>query len=135
MNESEGTYPEPAPDSWRVAETDSNPIREKSFAFALSMIELCQQLKASHEYVISNQLIKSGTSIGANVEESVSAESRKDFLHKLNLALKEARESHYWLRLLDASDAYAPFDVSGQLAAAEEIVKLLAAITRSLRDG
>jgi four helix bundle protein len=134
MSHSNDSYPKPAPDGWRVSEAESNPIREKSFGFALMVVELCRRLQSDREYVISKQLLKSGTSIGANVEESVSAESRKDFRHKLNLALKEARESHYWLRLIDASDAFESIDVSNELAAAEEIVRLLASITRSLDD-
>ena len=97
------------------------------------IVDLCRHLQTHGEYVLSKQLIRSGTSIGANVEESVSAESRKDFSHKLNIALKEAREAHYWLRLLGASQSVPASDLADHLAAADEIVRLLAAITKRLR--
>ncbi len=125
-------YPVPAADGAVVAEADSNPVRRKSFDFALVIVSLCRELQASREYVISRQLMKSGTSIGANVEEAVSAESRKDFLHKMNLALKEARESHYWLRLLDASEIETKGDLKIPLAAADELVRILVSITRKI---
>jgi four helix bundle protein len=115
-----------------VAEAQSNPVREKSFDFALEIIGLCRELQDSREYVISKQLMRSGTSIGANIEEAVSAESRRDFLHKMNLALKEARESHYWLRLLNASDIETRCDLKGRLAIADELIRLLVSITRSV---
>jgi four helix bundle protein len=106
-------------------------VREKSFDFALVVLELYQVLQEEREYVISKQLMRSGTSIGANVEEAVAAESRRDFLHKMNLALKEARETHYWLRLLSASELVPGIDVTTCLDGADELVRLLTAITRS----
>ena len=126
------SYPLPAIDGAGVAEAESNPVRQKSFSFALMAVGLCRELQAGHEYVISRQLMKSGTSIGANIEEAVSAESRKDFLHKMNLALKEARESHYWLRLLDASEIETDRDLKEHLALADELVRLLVSITRKI---
>jgi len=126
------SYPLPAIESSFVGEASSNPVREKSFRFALMVVGLCRELQAGREYVISKQLMKSGTSIGANIEEAVSAESRKDFLHKMNLALKEARESHYWLRLLNASDIRTEDDLTGFLGNADELIRLLVSITRSL---
>ena len=126
------SYPLPAIESSFVGEASSNPVREKSFRFALMVVGLCRELQADREYVISKQLMKSGTSIGANIEEAVSAESRKDFLHKMNLALKEARESHYWLRLLNASDIRTEDDLTGFLGNADELIRLLVSITRSL---
>ena len=78
-------------------------IKEKSYGFALNIITLYKQLKENKEYVISKQLLKSGTSIGANVEEAGAAQSKKDFLSKMSIASKEARETKYWLRLLDDS--------------------------------
>jgi len=126
------SYPLPAIETSFVADSSSNPVREKSFRFALMVVGLCRELQADREYVISKQLMKSGTSIGANIEEAVSAESRKDFLHKMNLALKEARESHYWLRLLNASDIRTEDDLTGFLGNADELIRLLVSITRSL---
>ena len=75
-------------------------IQGKSFEFALSVIQLYQGLQAEREYVISKQLLRSGTSVGANVEEATAAQSRRDFLSKMSIASKEARETRYWLRLL-----------------------------------
>ena len=136
MNDAPNThndlYALPAIDAGVVSENDSNPVREKSFSFALMTVGLCRELQADREFVISKQLMKSGTSIGANVEEAVSAESRKDFLHKLNIALKEAREAHYWLRLLDASEIEIKRDLRKYVADAEELIRLLVSITRKL---
>jgi four helix bundle protein len=125
-------YRLPAIESDLVADPQSNPIREKSFSFALMIVGLCRRLQDDREYVISKQLMRSGTAIGANVEEAVSAESRKDFLHKMNLALKEARESHYWLRLLNASDIDTKGDVTPFLSSADELIRLLVSITRTI---
>ena len=126
------SYPLPAIESSFVADGSSNPVREKSFSFALMIVSLCRGLQADREYVISKQLMRSGTSIGANIEEGVSAESRKDFLHKMNLALKEARESLYWLRLLDASEIETNQNLHEHLAVADELVRLLVSITRKI---
>jgi len=126
------SYPLPSIDGAIVAEAESNPVRHKSFRFALMMVGLCRELQGAHEYVISRQLMKSGTAIGANIEEAVSAESRKDFLHKMNIALKEARESHYWLRLLDASEIDTKHDLKEHLANADELVRILVSITRTI---
>ena len=126
------SYPLPAIECSFVAEGTANPIREKSFRFALAMIGVCRSLQSDREFVISKQLMRSGTSIGANVEEAISAESRKDFLHKMNLALKEARESHYWLRLLDASEIEVIGGLHQHLMAGDELIRLLVSITRSL---
>ena len=130
----ESSYPIPASGEWFVSEAQPNPVREKSFEFALQIVGVCRSLQGDREYVISKQLMRSGTSIGANIEEAVAAESRKDFLHKMNLALKEARESHYWLRLLDASDLVPNLEVAGYLQRADELVSLLTAITRSVKN-
>ena len=80
-----------------------NLIQNKSFEFALSIIDFYKKLVRQNEFVISKQLLRSATSIGANVEEAIGAQSRKDFVHKLSIASKEARETRYWLRLLDES--------------------------------
>ena len=114
-----------------VAEASPNPIREKSFAFALVTIDLYKQLQADREYVISKQLLRSGTSVGANVEEATAAESRRDFIHKMTLASKEARESMYWLRLLSESSLVPGLNVSKELAHAHELVRMLTSIVKS----
>lgn len=80
-----------------------NPLKTKSFQFALDIIEFNQSLIANRQYVISNQLVKSGTSIAANIYEAQSPESRNDFVHKLKISAKEASETNFWLELCKAS--------------------------------
>lgn len=89
-----------------------NVIQDKTFSFSLATIKLYQILKRKKEFDISRQLLRAGTSIGANVEEAIAAYSKKEFKHKMSLALKEARETRYWLRLIhegnltEVSDQY-----------------------------
>ena len=81
-----------------------NSIQQKSFAFAIRMVELFKYLQnEKKEFVLSKQILRSGTSIGANIEESIGGASDKDFLHKLTISYKEARETIYWLKLLHAT--------------------------------
>ena len=80
-----------------------NAIVEMSFNFSLQIIDLYKILIQNKEYVFSKQILKGGTSIGANVEEAIAAQSRKDFISKMSIASKESRETRYWLRLLDKS--------------------------------
>jgi four helix bundle protein len=81
-----------------------NVVCDKSYAFALRVIKLYKFLTTEQkEFVLSKQLLRSGASIGANVEEAIAASSKADFIHKLNIAAKEARETSYWLRLLKDS--------------------------------
>ncbi|PSR54913.1 four helix bundle protein [Adhaeribacter arboris] len=76
-------------------------VAQKSYQFALRIVKLYQHLKEQKkEYILAKQLLRSGTSIGANVEEAVAAQSKADFIHKLHISLKETRETSYWLRLL-----------------------------------
>ena len=75
----------------------TNIIREKSFKFALDIINLFKQLNQKNEFIISKQLMRSGTSIGANIEEGLQGQSRADFISKLSISLKEAFETRYWL--------------------------------------
>jgi four helix bundle protein len=80
---------------------EDNVVQKKSYAFAVRIVKVYQHLAESkREYVLSKQLLRSGTSIGANVEEAIGGQSGKDFYAKLNISYKEARESHYWIRLL-----------------------------------
>ena len=71
-------------------------VREKSFAFALEIISLYKQLQSEKEFVLSKQMLRSGTSIGANIEKALAGQSRRDFLAKMSIASKEARETRYW---------------------------------------
>jgi four helix bundle protein len=80
-----------------------NLIVSLSFEFALTIIEYCELLEANRKFVIANQLLKSGTSIGANVREAQNAESKTDFIHKLKIAAKETEETEYWLDLCQKS--------------------------------
>ena len=81
-----------------------NIILSKTFDFSLSVIELYKMLINQKEFVISKQLLRSGTSIGANVNEAVAAQTKKDFSYKMSIASKEARETKYWLLLLSKSN-------------------------------
>ena len=90
-------------------EVRSNVIVEKSTYFAIKIIEFCEHLEEKRKYVISKQLLKSGTSIGANIREAQNAESKADFIHKLKIAAKELEETKYWLELCDKSNSY-PFE-------------------------
>ena len=82
-----------------------NLIQEKSYHFALRIIKLHKYLVGKGEYVLSRQILRSGTSIGANVEEAIGCHTSKDFLAKFSIVYKEARETHYWLRLLKDSES------------------------------
>ena len=97
-----------------------NKILELSFDFSLQMISLYKILVEHREYVLSRQLLRSGTSIGANIEEAGAAQSRKDFISKMSIASKEARETRYWLRLLEKSKLV-DIDYSSYLISIEHI--------------
>jgi len=114
-----------------VSESQENPIKDKSFEFALKIIKLYQHLQDQREYVLSKQLLRSGTSIGANIEEATAAESRRDFLHKLAIASKEARETNYWLRLLLQSGMAKSTDIDPLLEASNELVRMLTAAVKT----
>jgi four helix bundle protein len=127
-------YPTPAVEEWFVGEAKPNPVREKSFDFALEIIKISRVLVRDNEYVISKQLMRSGTAIGALIEEAIGAESRRDFLHKMSMAHKEAREAHNWLRLLDASDLLPEENLADNITNVDELARLLTAITRSVKE-
>jgi four helix bundle protein len=113
----------------------NNIIQEKSFAFAVRVVNLYKELTAEKkEFVLSNQLLKSGTSIGANIEEAIGGASEKDFLHKLTISYKEARESIYWLKLLKATDYISEIDFQNLFNDAEEICKILGKIQTTLKN-
>ena len=112
-----------------------NVIQEKSFAFAVRIVNLykflCEEKK---EFVLSKQILRSGTSIGANIEESIGGQSDKDFFTKLTIAYKEARETTYWLRLLLATDYLNQEQADSLLNDAEEICKILGKIQITMRN-
>lgn len=109
-------------------------IKEKSYAFALRVIELYKELVSRNEYVLSKQLLKSGTSIGANVEEASAGQSRADFLSKMSIASKEARETNYWLRLLRDSGIVEISSMESLLLESEDISKMLTAIVKTTKN-
>ena len=109
-----------------------NIIQKKSFEFSFRIIDLYKRLVEEKEYVLSNQLLRSATSIGANVEESIAAESKKDFLHKMYVANKESRETKYWLLLLKEGNLTQQ-DLTKELSDIEEILKIISAITKSTK--
>ena len=108
-------------------------VKEKSFNFALEIIGLYQRLKRKNEIVLAKQLLRSATSIGANVEEALAGQSRKDFLSKMSIASKEARETCYWLQLMSTSkfegENYEPL-----LAKAQELKRILTSIVKTTRE-
>jgi len=110
----------------------SNVVREKSFRFAVESVQLYKELIKQNEYVLSKQFLRSATSIGVNVEEEQSAESKKDFLSKMSISLKEARETRYWLLLMHESKLIT-FDLQTYLQKSEELIKLLTSITKSAK--
>ena len=107
-----------------------NIILDKTFDFSLDIIELYKILQENKEFVISRQLLRSATSVGANSEEGSAAQTKKDFITKMSIASKEARESRYWLRLLDKSQLV-KHDYKNYLSKIDEIVKILTAIVKT----
>ena len=108
------------------------PIQEKSFHFAVRIVNLCKYLQSEHkEYLLSKQLMRSGTSVGANVSEAQQAQSRPDFIGKLNIALKEAYETNYWLRLLHETAFLTNDEFESIIADCQELERLLIAILKA----
>lgn len=106
-----------------------NIILIKSFEFSKNIIEFAEILEKERKYVVSNQIIKSGTSIGANVKEAQNGENKRDFIHKLKIALKEADETEYWLFLCDEMKTYP--DCKYLINELESIIKILNKIISS----
>jgi len=109
-----------------------NIIVEKSFQFALRIVQYCELLEENKKYVISNQLLRSGTSIGANVREAQNAESKSDFIHKIKLAAKEADETEYWLLICKNVSSY-PFN-EDILTEIRELIRILSKIISSSKS-
>jgi four helix bundle protein len=111
----------------------NNIVLDKSFAFSVRIVKLYQYLyRKKSEYVLSKQLLRSGTSIGANVNEAQAAQSRKDFISKMSIASKEARETKYWINLLIKTDYLDDNDKNTKslIEDTDEIVKLLTSIVK-----
>jgi four helix bundle protein len=113
----------------RTDAIQSNPVLKLTFEFSLALIEYCELLELNKKFVVSRQLLKSGTSIGANCIEAQNAESKGDFIHKFKIAAKETEETKYWLLLCDQSKNYP--DCKILLAKVEEIDKVISKIISS----
>lgn len=110
-----------------------NIVKEKSLDFAISIVQLSKNLQRNHEYIMSKQILRSGTAVGALVREAEQAESRKDFLHKLSIALKEANETEYWIELLHRTGYLESEYYNEQLLKIKELLKLLISIIKSTK--
>ena len=112
-----------------------NVVKQKSYEFALKIVKFIMHLqKGTVGYRIGGQLLDSGTSIGANVEEAIGAFSKSDFTYKMNTALKEARESNYWLRLVRDSGLSSSDEVTALLTDADELISILSSIVKTSKS-
>ncbi len=112
-----------------------NTVKDKSYAFALRIVNLYKYLKTEYnDYVIGKQLLRCGTSIGANIKEGNQAQSHPDFISKMSIALKEASETEYWLELIRDSHYITEEHSKTILAECEELIKLLTAIIKKAKD-
>lgn len=112
-----------------------NIIQQKSFAFAIRIVKLYKYLcDEKKEFVLSKQLLRSGTSIGANIEESVGGQSSKDFVAKISIAYKEARETMYWLKLLYETDYLTFEQFESMYKEAEELCKIIGKIQITMKN-
>ena len=109
-------------------------VAEKSFEFAVRIVNLHKHLRLhKKEFIMSKQLLRCGTSIGANVHEGRRAQSRADFLAKMSIALKEANETHYWLRLLYRTDYLTKTEFQSMETDVDELLRILTAICKTTR--
>lgn len=109
---------------------EDNLIQIKTFEFALRIIKFYTLCKAQNEFILSKQILRCGTSIGANVEEAIAAQSKKDFISKLSIANKEARETKYWLRLYQSSNLV-QIELDSYLKEIESIINILTKIIKT----
>lgn len=118
-----------------VKKLKDNVVYNKSFDFAVKIVGIYKYLTGQKkEYVLSKQLLRSGTSIGANVKEAINAQSKRDFLSKMSIALKEASETEYWLELLIKTECLGVKIAEDVLADCKEINKILISITKTTRN-
>jgi four helix bundle protein len=111
-----------------------NVVRDKSFSFSVRIVKLYQYLcEEKREFILSRQVLRSGTSIGANIEESLGGQSDKDFLSKLSISYKEARETIYWIRLLSATGYLDEKQAESLIVDADEICKILTSILITIK--
>ncbi|MFM6926396.1 MAG: four helix bundle protein [Ferruginibacter sp.] len=111
-----------------------NIVRDKSYAFALRIVKAYKYLaEEKKEYVLSKQLLRCGTSVGANIEEAIGGQSPKDFFAKLNVSYKEARETMYWLRLLKDSDILNEKESDSVMNDCDELLKIIGTIIKTMK--
>ncbi|MFM8551891.1 MAG: four helix bundle protein [Nitrospiraceae bacterium] len=109
-------------------------VGEKSYLFALKIVALVRVLRAQSEYELARQVLRSGTSIGANIEEALAGVSRPDFISKMGIATKEARETRYWLRLLRDSKTVPSNQINPIIEEAGELLRMLTSIVKTSRE-
>lgn len=111
-----------------------NVLKNKAYEFALEVIKVYRHLsEKQREFILSKQLLRSGTSIGANIEEADGAQSKRDFLHKISVSYKEAKESNYWLRLLKDSNLLESEHADLLLVQLDELLKIMTAIIKTTK--
>jgi four helix bundle protein len=112
-----------------------NVVQEKSYSFALKAVSAYRRLIETKEFVLSKQMLRAATSVGANVEEALAGQSRADFLSKISVAHKEARETTYWLRLLRDSKLMERTVAEEMLKESDELLRILTSIVKTTREG
>lgn len=114
---------------------EGNVVAEKSYAFALRVVKMYKYLvEEQKEFTLSKQVLKSGTSIGANIEEGIGGQSPKDFIAKLSISYKEARETHYWLRLLRDSAYLDGKTATSMLNDCDELLRIIGTILKTMKN-
>ncbi|HCI04305.1 MAG: four helix bundle protein [Candidatus Peribacteraceae bacterium] len=109
-----------------------NPIQDKAYEFALNIVDYCRKImREEKEYVLSKQVLRSGTSIGANIEEAQQAESKKDFISKMSISLKEAYETRYWIILIRDSGIETEEKSNVLFNQVQELIRMLVAIIKT----
>ena len=110
-------------------------VQIKSYAFAVRIVNVFKYLsEEKKEYVLSKQLLRCGTSIGANIEEAIGGQTEKDFFAKLTISYKEARETHYWIRLLKDTSYLSNEEAQSLLNDVEELLRIIGSIQKTLRN-
>ena len=108
-------------------------VQKKSFDFSLKIINLYKKLQEEKEFIISRQILRSGTSIGANIEEALAGQSKKDFIAKMSISSKEARETKYWLRLLKESNL-TKINVDDLINDIHELIRIFTSIVKTSQE-
>ncbi|QTD36525.1 four helix bundle protein [Polaribacter batillariae] len=111
-----------------MSKLNESPIRIKSFLFACEIVNFCDVLKDNKDFELASQLLRSGTSIGANTREAQRGVSKKDFKNKFGIALKEADETKYWIEILEATGRNVPSELKNKC---EELIRILVAIIKN----